>query len=60
MTQTPRIVYRANEDATREVEISALVNVYRFVLVKKEATRSGSPDAAKEFKNDSRYSHRNT
>ena len=33
MTQTPRIVYRANEDATREVEISALVNVYRFVLV---------------------------
>jgi hypothetical protein len=60
MTQTPRIVYRANEDATREVEISALVNVYRFVLVKKEATRSGSPDAAKEFKNDSRHSHRNT
>jgi len=44
MTQTPRIVYRANEDATREVEISALVNVYRFVLVKKEATRPGSPD----------------
>jgi hypothetical protein len=44
MTQTPRIVYRANEDVTREVEISALVNVYRFVLVKKEATRPGSPD----------------
>jgi hypothetical protein len=44
MTQTPRIVYRANEDATCEVEISALVNVYRFVLVKKEATRPGSPD----------------
>ena len=49
MTQTPRIVYRANEDATREVEISALASVYAFVLSCKE--KAGGSDAGE---NDAR------
>ena len=32
MTQTPRIVYRARDDATPEAEISTLANIYRLVL----------------------------
>ena len=32
MTQTPRIVYRARDDATPEAELSTLANVYEYVL----------------------------
>jgi hypothetical protein len=32
MTHTPRIVYRARDEATPEAEVSALANIYRFVL----------------------------
>jgi len=50
-------------DATAEGELAALKNIYRYIIdchVKKEATRPGSPDDAKEIKNVSRHSHRNT
>ena len=55
MTQTPRIVYRARDDATPEAEVSALVNVLKFVFdchSKREATCPGSPDDAKGSKSD--------
>jgi hypothetical protein len=53
-----RIVYRARDDATTEAEMSVLVAIYKLCLershAKKEATRPGSPDDAKErFENDS-------
>ena len=32
MTETPRIAYRARDDATPESELSALATVYKFVL----------------------------
>jgi hypothetical protein len=41
--------YAPRPDATAEAEISALANVYRFVLdwrARKEATRPGSPNDA--------------
>jgi hypothetical protein len=60
MTQAPRIVYRARDDATPEAEVSALATVYRIVLTKKEAAPECRPDAAKEIKNVSRHSHRST
>ncbi len=46
---SPRIAYAPRPDTTPETEISALANVYRFVLdcrAKKEATRPGSPEDA--------------
>ncbi len=44
-------------DTTSQLEISALANIYRFVLdrAEKEATRPGGPDDAKEIKNGSRH-----
>jgi hypothetical protein len=58
-----RVAYAAHHDATPESEIAALASVYRLVLnchTRKEATRPGSPDDAKEIRNDSRYHHRST
>jgi hypothetical protein len=49
-----------SSDATPEGEVAALANVYRFLLdchERKEATCPGSPDDAKEIKNDSRHEH---
>ena len=64
MTEVPRIVYRLGKSVAPEVELSTLANIYALALqkyrAKHEATSYGSPDAAKEFKNDSRHSHRNT
>ncbi len=60
---SPRITYDLRPDAAPEAETTTLANVYRFVLdchARKEATRPGSPDAAKEIDNDSRHCHRNT
>ena len=60
---SPRIIYAQRSDATSEDEVAALRNIYRFIIdchAKKEATRRGSPDDAKEIKNVSRHSHRNT
>ena len=54
----PGIAYAARPDAKPQAELSVLANIYKFVLdchAKKEATRPGSPDAAKEIKNDSRH-----
>jgi hypothetical protein len=54
------ITYTQRSDATSEDEVAALRNIYRFIIdchAKKEATRSGSPDDAKEIKNDSRHEH---
>ena len=47
----PHIAYAPRPDATPEAEIATLAAVYKFVLdchAKKEATRPGSPDDAKE------------
>ena len=57
------IAYATRPDASPQAELSTLANVYKFVLdchAKKEATRPGSPDDAKEIKDDSRHQHRNT
>jgi hypothetical protein len=57
------ISYIQRSGATPEGEVAALANVYRFILdnhAKKEATRPGSPDDAKEIEYVSRQSHRNT
>jgi hypothetical protein len=32
MTQTPRIVYRARDDATAQAEIAVLASIYKLVL----------------------------
>jgi hypothetical protein len=32
MTETPRIVYRARDDATAQAEVSALAACYRIIL----------------------------
>ena len=50
-----RMTYFQRPEATPEAEVSALANVYRFVLdryTKKEATRPGSPEDAKGSKHD--------
>ena len=45
----PRLIYTLRQDATPEDELNALADVYRFILfenrARKEATRTGSPDA---------------
>ena len=38
------IAYRPREAATAEAEISALANVYKFVLESKKAAESTQPD----------------
>ena len=50
-----RITYTQRSDATSEDEVAALRNIYRFIIdghAKKEATRPGSPDDAKERSED--------
>jgi len=53
----PRITYTAHSDTNVESELSALANVYRFVLdchAKKEAAPESRPDDEKErSRNDS-------
>jgi hypothetical protein len=58
-----RIAYSQLPDAGPEAELSAVANVFRFVLdchAKKEATRPGSPDDGTEVKEDSANEHRST
>jgi hypothetical protein len=48
----PRIAYSQLPEAGPEAELSAVANVFGFVLdrrARKEATRPGSPDAGKEI-----------
>jgi hypothetical protein len=55
-----RIVYRPREDASAEAELSALVNVYRFVLdcrAKKEAAPESRPDDARKDQDAGTYPH---
>jgi hypothetical protein len=49
-----RIYYATRPDATPEVEISALANVYRLILDSKKAAPSSGPDDVKGSRNDSR------
>ena len=60
----PAISYAPRLDTTPEAELGALTSVYAFILQKHQerqrATRPGGSDAAKEIKNDSRHSNRNT
>ena len=60
----PTVSYTPRLDTTPEAELGALTSVYAFILQKHQerqrATRPGGPEAAKETKNDSRHSHRNT
>jgi hypothetical protein len=56
MTQKPWIIYRARNDATPEMEASALANIYRLI-VDSQGKRgrlldTGGPDAMKGSKND--------
>jgi hypothetical protein len=39
MTQTPRVVYRARDDATPEAETSALAAIYSFVIRSSQAKK---------------------
>jgi hypothetical protein len=56
-----RIISRSLSETTAEREARARAWAYVFDCYrKKEATRPGGPDAAKEIKNDSRHSHRST
>ena len=57
---SPRITYAHNPDtATPRAEISALANVYRFVLERKEAATSSvcRPDDGTKSKEDSANEH---
>jgi hypothetical protein len=54
MIQTPRITYRARDDATPESEVSVLAAVYKIILAKKEAAPESRPDDTRErSQNDS-------
>jgi hypothetical protein len=47
---SPRMTYTSRPDATPEAELSALANVYRFILdchAKKEAAHPAAPNEAK-------------
>jgi hypothetical protein len=48
--QTPRITYRARDDATSEVEISSLAAVYRIVLNAKRRARIQDENGADDAK----------
>ena len=50
MIQTPRITYRARNDATSEVEISSLAAVYRIVLNAKQRGRIHDENGADDAK----------
>jgi len=59
MSNVPSIIHTARPDATPEAEISALVNVYRFILQCSEAKRatgmsSTNGNAAKKPKHELR------
>jgi hypothetical protein len=62
-TEPLRITVRPHSDSTSEQARDARAQAWAFAFEtfrKQEATRPGSPDAAKEIKNDSRHCHRNT
>ena len=50
-----RVVYRSRDGATEEMELSALVAAYRYVIfdchVSEKGARPGTRDAAKESDN---------
>jgi hypothetical protein len=57
---SPRITYAPRPDATLEAELSALANVYRFVLdchAKKEAAPESRPDDARKDQDAGTYPH---
>jgi hypothetical protein len=44
MSDAPRILYTPRPGATQEAELSALANVYRYVLFDSQARRGGPYD----------------
>ena len=57
---SPRITYTAHSDTNVESELSALANVYRFVLdcrAKQEAAPESRPDDARKDQDAGTYSH---
>jgi len=55
-----RIIYTPRLDATPEAELSALVNVYKFILeshAKKEAAPESRPDDARKDQDAGTYPH---
>jgi hypothetical protein len=64
MTQTPRIYYRARDDATPDTELSTLAACYRMILdsAKKRGRLldKGGPDDGTKVKEDSANEHRST
>jgi hypothetical protein len=63
MTQAPRIVYLARDDATPQTELSALATVYRLVLNSANKNAAGvtstNGDDAKERSQDDSSATRN-
>jgi len=56
----PAISYTPRSDAGREAEISALVNVYKFILeshAQKEAAPESRPDDARKDQDAGTYPH---
>jgi hypothetical protein len=56
----PGIAYAQRHDATAEAEISALVNVYKFILdshARKEAAPESRPDDARKDQDAGTYPH---
>jgi hypothetical protein len=47
---SPRISYRARDDATPEGELNALASVYRFALDSSERKKAASPDRPDDAK----------
>ena len=58
----PAISYAPRPDVATEAEVSALANVYKFVLgrAKKEAAPESRPDDGTKVKEDSANEHRST
>ena len=55
---SPQIAYSPRNDVSSESEISALVNIYRFVLdAKKEAAPESRPDDARKDQDAGTYRH---
>jgi hypothetical protein len=46
---SPRIVYQPREDATPEVELSALAAVYKFVVFDSQESKGGPNDLTKDM-----------
>jgi hypothetical protein len=54
MRAAPDIAYASRTDGSPEAELSALANIYKFVLAKKEAApRQSRPDDAERNPSDS-------